>query len=292
MVLFFQQLVTGLSIGGIYALLAVGYALIYSIFNFTNFAFGSLMMAGAFAGYFAITAMHLPIILGLLFSIIFGIAASVFVELTAYRPLRQKKASRLFLMITAMGINIFITNLATVLLGANLRPFPVELPAKPLDIASVAVGQLDIASMAVSLISLLALWTFLQKTKPGLAVRASALDTATAGMMGINVNRISLIVFLISGATASVAGIFFGMKYTVYPTLGVIAQKAFISSVIGGMGSLPGAVVGGIVLGVIETMVAGYISSTYRDLFAYSLMILILLFLPNGLLGRQVQEKL
>lgn len=292
MELFFQQLVTGLSIGGIYALLAVGYALIYSVFDFTNFAFGALMMSGAFAAYYVMTLLQLGPVWSLLAAIGFGIFVSMFVEITAYRPLRRKKASRLFLMITAMGINIFIVNLAVVLLGANLRPYPIKLAEQPIVVGGVKIGQLDVFSMVFSLLCLLALWIFLEKSKPGIAIRASAFDTATAGMMGVNVNKISAIVFIISGATAAIAGIFFGLKYTVYPSLGNLASKAFIASVLGGMGSLPGAVVGGLVLGVIETFVSGYISSTYRDLFAFGIMIVVLIFLPNGLMGKKVQDKI
>jgi branched-chain amino acid transport system permease protein len=138
---------------------------------------------------------------------------------------------------------------------------------------------------------LIVLWIFLERTRYGIAVRASAFDTDTAGLMGINVNTISIIVFSISGITGGIAGLFFGMKYAVYPTLGGIAIKAFIASVIGGLGSLPGAVLGGLLLGVLETMVAGYISSSYRDLFSFALLILMLLFLPNGLLGKNTKQK-
>ena len=292
MVLFIQQLITGISIGGIYALLAVGYALVYSIFSFTNFAFGALMMVSAFAGYFAINLFGLPPILGVIFALVFGVVASLLVELIAYRPLRKKNASRLFLMISAMGINIFIINLTIVLFGANLKEFPLKLSLEALKIGEVIIGQVDILAIIIALVSLGVLWFFLEKTKSGVAIRATAYDTSTAGLMGINVDKISTIVFVISGITAAVSGIFFGLKYTVYPNLGDIAQKAFISSVIGGLGSLPGAVVGGIVLGILETMVAGYISSTYRDLFAYLFMVIVLLFLPNGLMGKKTQDKI
>ena len=289
---FIQQLITGFSIGGIYALLAVGYSLIYSIFNFTNFSFGAIMMASAFAGYFAISALGLPVAAGVVFAIVFGALASVFVEFTAYRPMRQKNASRLFLMISAMGINMFIINLALVLLGANLRAFPIGITTKSFTIGSVSIGKVDVLALVISLVALGVLWFFLEKTKPGLAIRACSQDTSTAGLMGINVNKVSFMVFAISGATAAIAGIFFGIKYTVYPNLGDLATKAFIASVIGGLGSLPGAITGGVILGVLETMVAGYISSTYRDLFAFSFMVIMLLFLPNGLMGKHVQDKL
>jgi branched-chain amino acid transport system permease protein len=282
---------TGLSIGGIYALLAVGYALIYSIFDFTNFAFGSLMMAGAYGGYYAIAAFHLPLAWGIVFALIIGALVSLSVETTAYRPLRRRGAPRLFLMITAMGVDLFLVNLATVLIGGNFRPFPGISPQATVHLGAVSIGQLDVFAGVFSLAALVALWFFIEKTKPGLAIRASAVDTSTAGLMGISVNQVSVTVFVISGIISAVAGVFFGIKYAVYPTLGGIATKAFISSVIGGLGSLPGAVLGGVVLGVLETMVSGYISSTYRDLFSFSLLVLTLLFLPNGLLGQSSQEK-
>ena len=280
-----------MSIGGIYALLAVGYALIYSVFDFTNFAFGAVMMVSAFAGYF-ITQLGLGTVPALITAVAAGVLLSVLTELTAYRPMRKKSASRLFLMISAMGVNIFVTNLFLCLFGANLRTLPTGFASDTISIEGVQIGTVDMFALIASLISLLLLWLFLYKTRAGITVRASAIDTATAGLMGINVNRVSLIVFVISGITAGIAGLFFGMKYTVYPAMGSISTKAFIASVIGGLGSLPGAVLGGFILGVLETLVSGYISATYRDLFSFLAMILVLMFMPNGLMGKGSQDKL
>ncbi len=289
--IFLQQLITSVSIGGIYALLAVGYALIYSVFDFTNFAFGAVMMVSAFAGYF-ITQLGLGTVPALITAVAAGVLLSVLTELTAYRPMRKKSASRLFLMISAMGVNIFVTNLFLCLFGANLRTLPTGFASDTISIEGVQIGTVDMFALIASLISLLLLWLFLYKTRAGITVRASAIDTATAGLMGINVNRVSLIVFVISGITAGIAGLFFGMKYTVYPAMGSISTKAFIASVIGGLGSLPGAVLGGFILGVLETLVSGYISATYRDLFSFLAMILVLMFMPNGLMGKGSQDKL
>ena len=286
-----QQLITSVSVGGIYALLAVGYALIYSVFDFTNFAFGAVMMVSAFAGYF-ISVMGLGTVPALLAAMLAGVILSVLVELVAYRPMRKKNASRLFLMISAMGVNIFITNLFLCLFGANLRMLPSGFAADTISLGGVQVGTVDAFALVSSIVSLILLWAFLYKTRAGITVRASAIDTATAGLMGINVNRVSLIVFIISGITAAIAGMFFGMKYNVYPAMGDISTKAFIASVIGGLGSLPGAVLGGFILGVLETLVSGYISATYRDLFSFLSMILVLMFMPNGLLGKGNQDKL
>jgi branched-chain amino acid transport system permease protein len=289
---FLQQLVTGISIGGIYALLAVGYALIFSIFDFTNFAFGSLMMLGAYAGFFTITLLGLSVWWSVALAIICVALISVFVERIAYRPLRQRGAPRLFLMITAMGVDLFLVNLVTVVIGGAFRPYPGITRQAVVQLGFIRVGALDILAAVVSFVALAALWYFIDRTKSGLAIRASAYDTTTAGLMGISVNRVAFIVFFISGIISAIAGVFFGIKYAVYPMLGGISNKAFIASVIGGLGSLPGAVVGGLVLGVLETMVSGYISSVYRDLFSFSLLVLTLLFLPFGLMGKRVQDKL
>lgn len=291
MTVLLQQLVTSVSIGGLYALLAVGYALIYSVFDFTNFAFGAVMMVSAFAGYYA-TTLGLGTIPAIIVAIIAGILISVATELAAYRPMRKRNANRLFLMISAMGVNIFVTNLFLCLFGANLRNLPSGLESNTISVGSVQVGIIDIIALVTSIVSLAALAYFLYKTRPGVTVRAAAIDMSTAGLMGINVNRVSLIVFVISGFTAAIAGMFFGMKYTVYPAMGSISNKAFIASVIGGLGSLPGAVLGGFVLGILETMVAAYISATYKDLFSFGIMILVLMFMPNGLLGKGDQNKL
>lgn len=291
MKIFLQQLITGISIGGLYSLLAVGYALVYSIFDFSNFAFGSLMMMGAFGAFFIISYLSLPLWVVFLLVIVFSMVLSLSVELIAYRPLRGRGASRLFLMIAAMGIDIFLVNIMTVFFSGNQRRIPYEFSIKTISTGPLYISIIDIFAAITSLLILIVLWIFLEKSKNGIAVRASAFDTATAGLMGINVNTISVIVFFISGFAAGVAGFFFGFKYSVYPTMGGLATKAFIASVVGGLGSLPGAVLGGLLLGALETMVSGYISSTYRDLFSYGLLVIILLFLPNGLLGKNTKQK-
>lgn len=288
----FQQLITAVSIGGLYALLAVGYALIYSVFDFTNFAFGAVMMVSAFSGYYA-TQAGLSVIPATGVAVLAGMAVSVLTELLAYRPMRKRNTKRLYLMISAMGINIFITNLFLCLFGANMRNLESGLAAKTISLGKdITVGTIDLLALGTSVIALTALTFFLYKTRAGVTVRASAIDMSTAGLMGINVNRVSLIVFLISGFTAAITGMFFGMKYTVFPAMGSISNKAFIASVIGGLGSLPGAVLGGFILGILETIVTAYISATYRDLFSFLTMIVVLMFLPNGLMGKGDQDKL
>ena len=293
MELFVQQIITGISIGGIYALLAVGYALIYSVFDFSNFAFGCVMMVSAFTCYYT-TKAGLGLAVSLILSLGAGVILSTIIEMLAYRPLRRRGTDRLFLMITGMGVDLAVTNTATVLLGANARSIEIrEFNMDAIQIGSVYLSKLDIVALAVSLTTLLLLYLYISKTKVGLGIRASAYSTSTAGLMGINVNRVSLSIFIIAGITAGIAGVFCGMKYAVNPTVGSIpATKAFIASVIGGLGSLPGAVVGGLLLGIIETLASGFISSVYRDLFSYGILIFVLLFVPRGLLGKQASEKI
>lgn len=292
MTTFVQQLVTGLSIGSIYALLAVGYALIYSIFDFTNFAFGSMMMCCAYVAFFAISYFQLPFIVALLLVLLFGMLISILTEVVAYRPMRNKNASRLFLMIAAMGVDLMMTYLCVNVFSTNVRPLRLAGLASSIKLGSITISRLDIFSAACAFVLLMLLWTLLQKTKYGMAIRATSVDTRTAGLMGINVNVISLIVFALSGIMAAFAGLFFGLKYAVYPTLGAISTKAFISSVIGGLGSLPGAIVGALLLGTLETMISGFISSAWRDLFSFCLLILILIFRPRGLMGKSKSDKI
>lgn len=291
MELFFQQVVSGVSIGAVYALLAVGYALVYSVYNFTNWAFDAFMVVGAFAGFYAITSFSLPFWAAVIVSILAAVGISLLVETGAYRPLRMRNAPRLFMMISAMGANLTIINLINNVFGGAFRKFP-EVTAGTFFIGGVAIGKMDLFAAVFSFITLGILWFILQRTKAGLGIRASSLDTTTAGILGINNNTVALTIFSISGVLSAVAGIFYGIKYAIYPYLGVVTTKAMIASIIGGLGSLPGAVVGSMLLGVLETLISGYISSTYRDLFSFTFLILVLLFLPNGLMGARTEDKL
>lgn len=195
-------------------------------------------------------------------------------------------------MIAAMGVDLMLTYLCVNIFSTNVRPLSVPFLSGVIKIGGVTIAKLDLCSATVAIILLALLWTLLQKTKYGVAIRASSVDTKTAGLMGINVNVISLIVFALSGVMGACAGLFFGLKYAVYPTLGSISNKAFISSVIGGLGSLPGAIVGALLLGVLETMISGFVSSAWRDVFSFTLLIVILIFRPYGLMGKSKSDKI
>lgn len=291
MTFFLQQLVSGISIGAIYSLLAVGYALVYSVYNFTNWAFDAFMVTGAFAAFYGITLFFMPFAVAIVFSIVMTVGLALFVETTAYRPLRARQAPRLFMMISAMGASLAAVNLANILFGGAFRKFP-DIATGAYRIAGVSVGKMDLFAAAFSCVVLSLLWWFLERTKLGLGVRASALDTVTAGIMGVNNNKIALIIFGISGVLSAVAGVFFGAKYAVFPYLGLVTIKAMIGSIIGGIGSLVGAVLGSLLLGILETMISSYVSSVYRDLISFSILVLVLLFFPIGLMGAKRVDKL
>jgi branched-chain amino acid transport system permease protein len=290
-ILFLQQLVSGISIGAVYSLLAVGYALVYSVYNFTNWAFDAFMVTGAFAAYYGITFFHMPFVVAALFSIVISVVVAISVEAGAYRPLRMRQAPRLFMMISAMGASMAIVNLINIIFGGAFRKFPA-IGGTSMNISGVFIGRMDLFAAVFSFVVLGALWFLLERTKVGLGIRASALDTVTAGLMGINNNTVAIIIFGVSGVLSAVAGIFFGAKYAVYPYLGLVTTKAMIASIIGGIGSLPGAVVGSLLLGILETLVSGYISSVYRDLISFTVLVLVLLFFPNGLMGAKSVDKL
>jgi branched-chain amino acid transport system permease protein len=290
--MFLQQLITGIAIGGMYSLISVGYGLIYGVFRFSNFAYGAVIMIGAYVGFFSIVLLHLPLYGAIFLTVaVIGIM-SVVIEKMAYRPLRKRNSPRPYLMITAMGISIFLENIIILTIGAFFKNYPSVINNQSIKILpGVNIQRLDLYSLILSLSILLALYLYMQKTKPGIAIRAASSDITTTSLMGANVDRLASSVFFISGILAGVTGMYMGIKYTVFPQLGTIANKAFIANVIGGLGSMPGAVIGAMLLGIIETLVASYISSQLRDIISFTLLIVVLIFKPMGLMGKSMEEK-
>lgn len=286
-----QQIVNGLSIGSVYALMAVGYSLVYSIMNFSNFAHGGIIMLGAYFGYYALTLLNLPFIPAMLAATVGAGLVAVLCERVAYKPLRKRNAPSLYLIISAMGASIFLENIVVATIGPTYKSYPEIFSKTPIMLGDVAVGRLDIIMIIVSVICLLGLVFIIEKTKIGLAIRASSYSERASTLMGVNVSTVIFTIFLIGGALAGVAGVFFGMKYTVFPQIGNITLKSFIAAVFGGLGSLPGAVTGSVLLGVIEALVSHFISSTYRDLFSFAIVILVLIIHPAGLMGKTTVDK-
>jgi branched-chain amino acid transport system permease protein len=290
--LFIQQLINGLSVGSVYALMAVGYALIYSLLNFTNFAHSISVTIGAFATFFFLTYAMQDLLAGVIMGIVAAAALAAFIQFVAYRPLLKRNARRVYLMIIGLGISVMGDNLIIIAFSGRFRIYPVNFSSQSLEIFGASVGVVDVVIFVVSMLSLLVVELIIRKTRLGLAIRGASYSLETTSLMGVDTYRLILAIFLIAGALAGVAGALLGAKYTTYPSLGTFyTNKAFICAVFGGLGSLPGAVVGALVLGVSEAMISAYVSTTLRDLFAYILLIGILLIRPSGLMGKSSEDK-
>ena len=286
-----QQIITGISIGSIYALIASGYALVYSLLDFSNWAHGEVCMLGAYVCFMANTIPNMPYWLSCLLGIGGAAVISFLNEKIAYRKIRNNGSPNMFLMIAAMGLSTTYQNLANVIWGSKFKQLPKIFSVGTINLNGIFIGTTDLLCLGLSAVALVALLLIINKTKFGLHVRAVACSSRTAGLLGIKIDRVIAMIFLLAGALAGLAGITYGMKYNIYPTMGNVGLKAFIASVIGGLGSVPGAITGAILLGLIETVVSGYISSGLRDLISFTLLILILLVRPSGLFGVDVQEK-
>ncbi len=289
--MFLQQLITGISIGGIYALLATGYSLIYSLLDFSNWAHGEFAMLGAYVAIVFANMVGLPFLLAALLGVCGGALISFLCEKVVYRHIRSTGAPNMFLMIGAMGLSTIFQQVANLIFTGQYRSFKFKLPVSTIEIAGAYLGVLDLISLVLTAVILVFLIYLINKTKFGLNVRAIACNAKAARVLGVRVDRSIASVFLLAGSLAGVAGILYGMKYTVCPTMGNIGLKAFVASVVGGLGSVPGAIVGSLLLGVLETFVSGYISSSLRDFFSFALLIVLLLVKPSGLFGVDVQDK-
>lgn len=293
--MFEQQLINGFTLGLIYALIAVGYTMVYGVIELINFAHGEIYMLGAFLT-MSFVSMGLPLPVAVLLAVVATAGIGVLLDIVAYRPLRE--APRLAALITAIGMSIFLQNLAMIIWGSRPLPFPKQvLPAffdRPaLTFTSVTISWMQLSIYAVAILLMIGLNCIITKTRVGTAMRALAQNRTAAALMGVNVNRVISFTFAVGSAMGAVAGIMVSVYYnTMYPTMGYLAGvKAFAAAVLGGIGSVPGAMLGGVVLGIAETLGAGYISSPYRDGVAYAVMICVIIFRPSGFLGRSMVEK-
>ncbi len=289
---FLQQLINGLSLGSVYALMSVGYSLVYSIMNFSNFAHGGVIMIGAYIGYFCLTLLKVPFFIAFILSALGSGLLAVSMERIVYRPLRKRNAPFLYFIISAMGASIFLENIVIASpIGPTFRAYPAVFSTGPIMLGNIALGRIDLLMFIISALSLAGLMYIIEKTKIGLSIRATSYSIKASTLMGVNVDKVIFIIFILGGLLAGLAGMLFGMKYVVYPQIGNITTKSFIAAVFGGLGSLPGAIVGSILLGLIETMTSGYLSSQYRDLIAFALLIGVLIFKPTGLMGKTTEDK-
>jgi branched-chain amino acid transport system permease protein len=295
--LFLQQLLNGLSLGAIYALIALGYTMVYGTLQLINFAHGEVYMMGAFAALYIARATGVaedPTLIGVGMVLVGTMLASALlgmaIERLAYRPMR--KASRLNILITAIGMSLLLQNVALLSFGA-LQDFPSLLPEKTWNLGGVVVRSIDLITLGVTLALMGALTFVVEKTQIGRAMRAVSHSRDAAALMGIPVDRVIMVTFAIGSALAGAAAFLIAAdKHSIRPDMGVTGGlKAFIAAVLGGIGSIPGAVAGGLLLGLSETFVTSLGGSTYRDAIAFVLLIVILLFKPAGLMGRNTVEK-
>lgn len=297
---FLQQLINGLSLGAIIALLALGYTMVYGILRFINFAHGDVFMLGAFAGYYVAPkvahALPLPGLCGFAVVLAIGMAAcaavGVLIERLAYRPLRDRP--KLVVLITAIGVSLFLEYTGQLAFGADPKPFPELIADRPLfESGGVSLGVNQAIVLASTAALLAALHFVVMKTRMGVAMRAVSDNPQAAALMGINVSAVVSFTFGVGSALAGAGGILFAMNYpSIDPLMGIMpGLKAFVAAVLGGIGNLTGAAAGGIVLGVTETFVGASRASNYRDAIAFGILILILLFKPSGILGKTETEK-
>ena len=292
MVNFIQTLISGLSLGSIYALIALGYTMVYGIAKMLNFAHGDIIMVGAYAVITTVFSAHMPALLAVVISIVVCAVLGVTIEFLAYKPLR--KAPTLAVLITAIGISYLLQNLALLIFGSEQKSFPDNVINLPdISIAGVHVNGVTIVTLAATALIMIGLSIFISKTRLGKAMRASSEDKDAAELMGISVNRTISITFAIGSALAAVASIFYGATYVyIKPTTGAMPGiKAFTAAVFGGIGSIPGAMLGGIMLGIIEKFSQTYISTLWADAIVFGVLVLVLVVKPTGLLGKEIKEK-
>jgi branched-chain amino acid transport system permease protein len=286
-----QQLVNGISLGSIYALIALGYTMVYGIIKLINFAHGDVFMIGAFIGFYSITGWGLSFFPALLVSMAACAVFGVIIERIAYKRLRN--ATRIAALITAIGVSLLIEYVFIYFRGAGLVAYPNVLPTKTFEIFGAQISSKSLLILGTSVTLMLILQFIVHKTKTGKAMRAVSHDMDAARLMGINVDRTISATFAIGSALAGAAGVIFGAYYTkIEPLMGVIpGLKAFVAAVLGGIGIIPGAMVGGLILGLVETIVSALGFSLWRDAAAFIILILILIFRPAGILGKNTKEK-
>ena len=284
---FIEQLINGLRTGSIYALIAIGYTMVYGIAKMINFAHGDIIMVGAYALYFSISVLGLPVPVALLLTVIVCSVLGVLIEKIAYKPLR--KAQPLAVLITAIGMSFFLQSSSLLIFGSTPIPFQSVIPNENIKVGPVIISSITLVTLVVTAVAMILLTLFINKTNMGSAMRAVSEDKGAAELMGINVNSTISMTFAIGSALAAVAGILYISQYqSMKPTLGALPGiKAFVAAVLGGIGSIPGAMLGGILLGLIESVSKAYISTELADAIVFGVLIVVLLFRPSGLLGKK-----
>jgi len=288
---FFTQIINGLSTGSMYALVAIGYTMVYGIAKMINFAHGEIIMVGAYIAMLSMSALGVPAIIAVILSIIGCAVLGMVIEKVAYKPLRN--SGSLSVLITAIGVSYLLQNIFLLLFGSASKTFPAFIPSGSFSIFGLKISYVSLLTLVITAIITAILLMFINKTKTGKAMRAVSEDKGAAELMGINVNNTISLTFAIGSGLGAIAGVIYGLSYSlINPYIGVmLGIKAFIAAVLGGIGNVPGAMVGGLVIGVAEAFTISYISSAFSDAVVFGILIFILLVKPAGLFGKNVREK-
>ncbi len=289
--LFLNQVVNGLGVGAIYALIALGYTMVYGIVKLINFAHGDILMVGSYTAVLLMVGAGVPYPIALIASMLVCAVFGVVIERIAYKPLRG--APRICSLITAIGVSYLLQNSAQLIFSANPRPFPTVFQVKPIQVGGISISFVTILTVGVSIVLMILLTLFVQKSRMGKAMRAVSEDTGAAQLMGINVNTTISVTFAIGCALAGIGAFLYCIAYpSVMPTMGSMpGLKAFIAAVLGGIGILPGAMLGGFIMGVAESLTKGFVSTQLSDAVVYGILIVVLLVKPAGMLGKATREK-
>lgn len=291
--MFTQQLINGITVGGIYALIALGYTMVYGILKIVNFAHGDVFMIGSFLGLVFVQGLGMPIYVAFPLAAVATAIVGIFIERVAYRPIRMHGADALSVLIAALGVSIFLENFAQLVWGTETHSYVQQIQKKTYKFGGITLSNIQIGVIILCIVLMLILYLIVNKTKIGVAMRATSQSIVSAQLMGINTERIISLTFGVGSALACVAGVLVGTYYdAVYPLVGYsYGLKAFAAAILGGIGSIPGAMLGGFLIGIVETLGAGYISAGYKDAFAFGILILVLIFRPSGLLGKKHVDK-
>jgi branched-chain amino acid transport system permease protein len=291
MQLFIQLAINAISLGGVYAIIALGFALVFGVLKFSNWSHGGVIMVSAYAGYFAAGVLKLPFVPALLAAMLAGGALSVLIEKIAIRPIRVKKGPAIYFFVTSITMSLLLSNLVQATIGYTFYIYPPMLAKSSMTIGGATISTLNLIILATVILSIVALSFILKRTRIGIAIRAASNDLGAAGLMGIDIDTIISITFFMAGALAGIAGFFAGISYTVYPQMSELMVKGFVAAVIGGLGSMPGAIYGALLLGILETLVTVFSSSSLSPIVSLVVLFVLLIFRPRGIAGIIVPDK-
>lgn len=283
--MFGQLLVGGIAVGCIYALIGLGYSLIYSASALMSFVQGEIFMLGAYVAYTIYVSLHIPFVLAVLLAIGIIFLFGIVLQRGMISPLLKRGAQQIHIVLATIGLSIFLKNFAMIVWGSDVKNFPSALGENPISIANISISPQQIAIVLVTIACMVGLHLFMSRTKLGTSLRAAAQDPMAAGVVGINVPLTVGIAWALAAALSAVAGILLAPIYGVYPKMGaILTTKGFAAAVLGGYGNMYGAIIGGLIFGVVETMAAGYISSSFKDIISFGVLILVLFVMPHGIL--------